>query len=683
MLSTQSFAQQVPSDINGIAVLNVGALNKKLDTKFKLELDTAFDQLTKVESILLNAVKSPRQMGLDVNRPVIMYHQPQPDKAPSGDHQVVVLPLANMKLFEEVVIKRLEASSKMERKERDGQKYFNFLHTNVVYNNEVAVVQKTDNYKSADDQLYSSQYYYEYNQVIKAINSERMGMQPRGVPGGSMNVEQELEVISQQSQHLAPSEGDEEMAEGVEIEDAVEAVDAPTEEVFEVVEEAIDAEEVVEEADFSEYRLKRKDPNYDYDNHPLMKAFEQSWISRNRDRIVRENLRYELENLEKNKKHLEPNGELNPGIQQALNTTHDASLWYSANSVNAIMGGALGYSYKRLMKRKSRSEMETALEGNYTLGHLDFKGQEVEINMINHLSDDFKKYNALVNEPVNPKFQYYLPAGTSIMYSTYLNPEKLFNMYMDVIEFGLSSDDNPRDNSKMISFDLLEMFLDKDMAFNTMRGDILYAMPGFRTKIEEDMRYVYNPETFEREYKKVTDTTVVPEVIAMSTIKSKDQFNELLGAFVNRGFLVEKGPGVYQVVKRIRRTENEMSDYYVGVKEDVLIVTNHEKLATQYMNSGLPKGMRMELADMQMLTKPGTNFQVNSNFFDMPISKGSRYLRKMPLPMDDFGEIGEVFDTMKMHSSNKSDGEVESKITVKLKNDTNILLELVQAAKNK
>jgi len=679
-------AQTVPADISALAVFNIGSLNKKLDTKFKLDLDTSYEVLTKPESILLNAVKSPRQMGLDMKRSALLYLVDAGEK--QGYDQVVVLPISNLQLFEQAVISRLEKASKMKRNERDGQKYFNYHHTNVVYNNEVAVFQHTENYVQVEDRLYNSQYFFEYNQVIMAINKEKAGLKAGEQPGNGMDVKETLTIIQQNSKHLE-SEGDEEgvdaVEEVIEIEDAVEAVeDADTDdvevgEVFEV----IDTDDAHDH--YSDYQLKRKQPGIDYDNHPLMKAFEENWKTKNAEHIINQNLKYELENLKKNIDNLVPATEFQDGVKETLNSKSDASFWYSAESSNSVMGMMLGYRYKRLMRGIPDQDIQEAFKGNYVFGNLNFKGDAVEMTMINHLNEQFKDYNVMVDKVVNPKFQYYLPKGTSAIYSSYISPEKMWTTYMDLMKFSIEAEARPWNQSELLALDMLDIFINKDMINNTLEGDFLYAMPGYQTHIEEIPRSRYNPDTYEREEYIDKDTTVKADLIMLATIKDKDQLMLLVDAFEKRGMLVKRAPGVYQTLEPKYNRESEPGDFYIGIKEDVFIWTNHEKLATTYIQSGIPKGMRLSLEETKALSKPGTNFQLSQAFFDIPVSNRSlRSFRRYGLttmPLGAFGDLKSVITAVDMHSGTNDNGEIESVMNLKLNEDVNVLQELIQSLK--
>lgn len=676
-----SQAQNIPENVEALVTVDFGSLNKKLDTKFKLDLDVTYDVLTKPETVLLNAIKSPKAMGLDKSRRIIMYTNKSASHKPISD-KVVILPIENLTLFEEVVVARLEAASKMTRSEREGQKYFNYAHTNVVYNNEYAAFQRTDNYSDVDSRLYNSQYFFEYNEVVKSINRERMGLKPGEVPGSGMNVEQQVETIHQSSKHLE-NEGTtidvEEAVEVIEIEDAV-----PIEEAVEDAEEAVEAVEEIEEDYYSDYKLKQKAPGYDYDNHPLMVAFEKNWIERNKQKVINENLQFELANLKRNKENLEQGSSSSEDYKQALNSKHDMSIYYSALSANNMMTGMMGYSYKRLMRDKDKNELVELLEGNYTIGHLDFDGNAVQFNLINHLSEQFKNYNSLVDKPVNQKFQYYLPKGTPAYYSMYFSPEKLYNSYRDMMDYSLRDSRYNREGG-LITLDLFDMFIDKEMLFETFRGDMLYAIPGVKTTVEERNGYKYNPDTYEREAYTYLDTIVAPEMVMLATVKSKSQMQELIDAFEKRGFLVKRADGIYQVVKRRRSEEVEMSDYYLAMKEDVFVVTNHNKLS-EYLGSGLPSGLRMELDQMASLSRPGTHATLKSAFFDLP--SNSRTAKKMyrQSPMRRLGvemeDISEVFENVNLETTTNDNGELTTSVKIDLKEDVNVLQELLQSLKN-
>jgi hypothetical protein len=680
VLFLKANAQNIPSDVTALVTVDVGALNKKLDTRFTLKLDTAYDQLTKVETILLNAIKSPKQMGIDKSKRVIVYDHSTNGEGSFHD-KVIILPMANVKLFETVVISRLESSSQMTRSQRDGHKYFNYSHTNVIYNDDVAIFQRSDNYSAVDSRLYNSQYYFEYNEVIEYINRERLGENSGDLGGNDGKVKEQLSIIGTKSKHLEPSIGSDDAPDAVEetvmMEEAVDAVDA-------VADEAVEGEEVDEVTVEAAYSLRDKVPGYDYDNHKLMLAFQKEWIRKNRERIVRQNLEYEIANFNRNKNRLGTSSNLNESHKAALNSSHDVTVYFSALSANHLLGGLLGYSYTRMINKSSNEEIAEFLEGNYTLGHLDFDGRKIKIETVNHLNKNIQKYNSLVDKPVNQKFQYYLPKEASLYYSAYVSPEKIFESYIGLSQLSLRGQ-NYYQQQAMLGLDLFELFVDKDMMLRTFRGDFLYALAGYRTKINERTRTRYNDDTYKREEYIQKDTQVIPEMIFLGTIENKENLQAVLDVFEKRGFLQKKSDGVYQVIKYGYQGTITMTDYYIATKEDVFIVTNHQKLATQYISSGLPKGLRMDLYDMADLTKPGTHFKVSSEFFDSKLSsKQTRFMRRND-PFEklgvDFVEMKEAFKEIRMESLSNSENEVISTATIELKDDVNILKELIQSSK--
>ena len=393
----------------------------------------------------------------------------------------------------------------------------------------------------------------------------------------------ELERMDRTNLDMATDEAIDEVA----VEAAAEAVEEATEEYYEeydMVEEA--AEEAV---DMDEINA----PTYRYDwSHPCIQAFDAAW---EQYKLRKEESAYDLQIEEMTTRALqfmnqnEGNSILsNNQFTSDFSSTHDMGVWISeifpfqfSDMVNKGMNKMLHWP-----------EMNSLLSGNHGVVYMDVKDQSIDIVGSQSTGRVWSKYQMMNSRPVNKKIVKYLPKTTFGVYAMNINQNEMYDMYYDFSKKMIATLQPRRGMDYSAMVDLFDMFINKDMLLNTLSGDAIVALTGTTKMISSKRKYIYDSTAFKRTWKRVPDTTVIPEMMSFFTIKNQANLEKLLATLIKLKVLKKKGKNYFiDMDNRYRSYGKRKEDpiktmWTMGIEKNMFFITNSREVQ---QNKGLIK----------------------------------------------------------------------------------------------
>lgn len=361
--------------------------------------------------------------------------------------------------------------------------------------------------------------------------------------------------------------------EVVEIDREVEETElVVVDEMAETIEEA----EAVEEAEEEYY--------YNW-NHAVLQEFDKEWekykdrkinrkYAENRKQLIEETRVYS--GLSKNSS-LAGNGD----FKSKFESSHDMGVYMSSNFPMSMSSG---------FPREFRKGMEGALEvleGNYNVFYLDVKDKAMVVTGNQFINERLSKYETMNTKPVNPDFIKYLP-GTTFGYACInMNINGSYDMTYDIYSQILSKMDLEKGVDFSGTLELFDMFINKDMLLNTFEGDGLLAVTGTTEFTGTRSTYEFDTLTYKSTWKEVADTSTIPEIMAMFTIKNKENLVRFLNS-LDKLKVLKMENGLYKIDMNYgyeNKNEKELKDMWtIGMEGNVLYITNRRGVKVKPLN---------------------------------------------------------------------------------------------------
>jgi hypothetical protein len=725
LLSTSVMAQkllnQVPSDANLVMEINLNAIKKHLGQETK-NLDKSFTlPIFDYKGVPLSTLFSSDESGLNMNEKAYFFT--------IGVHSNWVLPLKDVKLFkarileavneptysdyaeEEVMIEETEdaaeegaAEEAVPEEEWEAEAEVEAVADEIVDNVEDAPTETPDyrftkskgaavlfikNYgiviknniailiKGPELNTYSYYGHSSYNEKYELKEKLKEYMREKGVSNTEYYASSEMkakikEIISRyekeqiELENKSLEEADD--AEEVEIEATEEVYEMEaTEEVTETVEDAYE--------DHSHQRIY-----YDW-NHPVLAEFDKEWRkyeTRKEERMY-EKEREELTNLAlgyvkgKEKNSIRSNKD----FTSRFSSTHDMGVW-----TTAALPSQYPNSMRRMFRRVKLDELNDLFEDNFSVVYLDVSDKSIELSGRQSMGKDYNQFQSIVSKPVNEKFITHLPKTTYGVYTMNVDPNETYDMYMNMyakILKHIGAADN-MDLDLSGSLDLFDMFINKDMLLNTLSGDALVALTGNTEIIGMKRKYQYDSTNFKSSWVMVPDTTEIPEMISMFTIKNKANLEKFLGAMVKLKVLKKVNNNYHIDMDYGRGYRSESAEkrmWTFGIDGDILFITNSLSVKN---NQGLltHKDNNEMNEEISSLLRTEGNFfywdhSTGINSLDMKEFLGRRMFRRFKLS-------AEYFKTAKLVTT-KIDNEtyaINATLNFNEDNSANALLQMLE-----
>ncbi|MCB0733007.1 MAG: hypothetical protein KDC76_00405 [Bacteroidetes bacterium] len=576
--SAQSLKQYIPATSNVVIGINWKSLESKISfAQFNGEQVETEDN--PFMSLFIRVLENPTAFGIDMDEPSYYFNE----LGDTVNNRVMLIGLSNRKTFMEKSLEML----KMNDPEASYQRVGNtdqYAYDNLLLSctNDVAIMMLGKKKSVYNTIPYSSDPEFNYYQERRTISNQIDSMRYSGNdPYLTGEIELDIE-----------SDDDEAVVEEAEAEEAEEVAA----EEMEIEEEAYyDSDEVmVEEAIEYEEDVEYDGDYYDEDEHPLMQALDAK-----RDKLREEGARnFARQHNEAIKNQLKRYTTLKPKDTYAnhvrfnavMNNEHDLSLWVNPEAVNFMFSKGL---YRELVSYRNRdsignlgddTKLRQLMENNFTYAYGDFNQGKLDLKLVQDRNEILQGFDYIHTEKVNQNMIKYLPQETFGYIAMNLSVEDYFESYrtfmMAVIET------LPVKEQVTAGFEMMDIFLNKDIFYNTLKGDGVFAFTGLTTNISERYKYVYDEETFEREYKMVKDTSLMPEILFMATIQKEENVDRLLLAFEHMKLFTPLGNNIYQVMEDPGK---KPTPFFIAKHNGMLFVSNNADLLQNKLTTGLAK----------------------------------------------------------------------------------------------
>jgi len=596
-LNAQSLKQFVPSTSTVVLGVNWANLEQKLsfseinESKLGLSDDDPF------MTLFIKILDNPKQYGLDLKEQSFYFN----DNGDTFNNQVLALALDDRNTFISKVEEWLQANDEDAKFKKSGSKHtYGKGSLGITCTSEMAIVLfgKKEFYYSSDYSDHGDfNYWSERRKVIREIDSFRYS--DNDIYAEIMDAEEDEAEMYE----MSDEEYDEDMVETMDDEEAYEVVDDDYEddEIY-YEEDEIEIEEAVDyDEDYDEY---------DYDRHPLMKALEEKKAAFEKKEREKFDKNQAVKAINQIKKYMNLNSKetyiQNVRFNKVMDNTHDLSLWVNPEIFHQMYSGSL---YRELLDRKSRrdtslvldeSSFDRLMRGNFTYAHGDFNQGKFDMVIVQERNKELMEFDYIKQEKVNPTMLKYLNDGTFGYMAANLNVTDFFESYRKVMHSMIESIPVKKEMTAM--FELTDIFINKDIFYNTFSGDGVFALTGLKSQIGTSMKYVYDEETFEREYKEVTDTTLMPKVLCMAGINKQENVDRLILAFDHLGIFKKVKTNVYEIYEN---PEGPSTQFYVAYQNGILFVTNDETIVFKYLEGGLPRADQLSGTGFDLLNKYG------------------------------------------------------------------------------
>jgi hypothetical protein len=608
----QSLKQYVPSNSSVVLGVNWLKLEQKLSFSEINELDLGLNEDDPFMSLFIQILDNPQQYGLDLNERTFYFH----DKGDTFQNQVLLLALDNRGVFISKVEEWLKLQDEDAKFKRKGAIHSYALgKVAISCTNEMAIV------------LFGQQdRYHRYSSVEEAAEED-------------FNYWDERRLVISQIDSIRNSDSDPyaEMMEAHTEETDVETVEEMEDstEVVEEYETEIDEDEYydeVEDYDYAEIEVVDDsyydEDEYDYDYHPLMKALEErkekvEALARKKQKqqqavaSLNEVSRYM--NLEMDETNAQ-----DTRFNKVMDNTHDLSLWVNPHLINLLYSRTM---YRELLDRRSfrdtslvrtESSFDRLMKDNFTYAFGDFNQGSFELTFIQERNKELQEFDYVKTEKVNSDMLNYLNEETFGYVAANLSVTDFFESYRKIMYSMIES--SPVKTEVSASFEFMDIFINKDIFYNTFKGDGVFALTGVTTQIHTRNRYVYDEETFESEYKEVSDTSLFPKILCMAGIEKQENIDRLILAFDHLGIFKMVKPNVYEILEE---PNGQSTLFYVAHQNGILFVTNDKTLVLNNLENGIPKENQLRGTGKDLLSQYGNcQYWDSQKSFDAILSMG-------------------------------------------------------------
>jgi hypothetical protein len=611
LLQAQSLKQYVPLESTFVLGINWGTLTPKISFDEFNELNENIGSDLLFE-LMANITKNPAEYGLDLKEQTFLFHH----LADTIDNRVLVLGIADKAKFQANIEEWLTMKFGKPNFVKNGAflSYGNGSFT-IHFNKETAVFIK------GKEEYFRSQLYgqkrKERRELERKIDQERQGITIEPTEGEA--IIEVFEDIEEEEEEMPMLEwnDDDEIADVPEVEEITE------DEIFEVIEmdEDVDydspimVEETEDDYDYEEYAVEEaveavSDYDYyDYDNHPLIIAFEKKWDSKMEKERADWDKNSGKRNLAMLNRYLKLNGDQlassNSKFQKVMNNEHDLSFWLNPGVFNLFANQSMKNMYRYRMDDMETPKLgegptrfEKLMDGNYSYAHGDFNQGSFVLTTYQENNDVVKQFQMVNTGKGNTDFLKYIKSSTFGLYSMDFNIPNIFEFYREFMFAALES--FPMERNVSGYFEMMDLLINKDLFYNSFAGDAVIALTGITTNIGSNYRYVYDEETFDGEYKMVTDTTLVPELLIAATIKKKENIDAVVHAFERMGLLNSVKENVYQVLEEPR---SKSTGFFIAMYDNKFFVTNDSALVYHNLENGWAKADQLVGTARDMMSK--------------------------------------------------------------------------------
>lgn len=262
--------------------------------------------------------------------------------------------------------------------------------------------------------------------------------------------------------------------------------------------------------------------------------------------------------------------------------------WLNQNFMAKINQGR--YSRRDDFWLKAQEELANKFGTSNMFMELNIDDNGGVFSIETKMSEQMKKMmDAVYNNSIDENLLKYIPQD-AIGYSAYaLNAKGLYKEYKNL--FANFSSDNEEAQLIKDVWDLIDLALDEDAIFETIKGDAVLAFNGIQEVEFTKTKWEYDEETFEEKRVEVTAKDNFPVFTAAFSIGNKEMYEKVFRIIAKNERDFEKREDGSWVAK-----DRKLQTYFYLV-DNALVITN----GTDFNMSTAKNGFNKSMADKKEL----------------------------------------------------------------------------------
>lgn len=281
----------------------------------------------------------------------------------------------------------------------------------------------------------------------------------------------------------------------------------------------------------------------------------------------------------------------NANYTKSLTEKGDVSYFMDALGSNAnLYFKALGGS-----SSKRNNEFLSLFKDNFGYGSLTFNNNDITVNTLQHMGGKYVNQVRAMNKKKFNKSMYKYIDGENLLgiAGFAMKPEPAYEMYKDMYINILGS---IREEEEWLGTlaDIGFTFFDEAELFDLIQGDFVFAVTDIKEFDMEYTSYDYD-EDYNRIEKIETKKETLPEFVSIATVGNKELRDKVIKIMKQTDVIIEKGHYYELQEPKSRysdRAAKPLNVFYM-LKDDLLIVTNDEKLLKSNNGNGLAKSKQV------------------------------------------------------------------------------------------
>lgn len=371
---------------------------------------------------------------------------------------------------------------------------------------------------------------------------------------------------------------------------------------------------------------------------------------------------------------------------QKLNTEqHDAFFYLNTSSLISAFPRSPSYMtyYPPLSALThdmgSNTLLNTEMNASYTI---DFDNGKATVKLISNYSPkSFAYIENCYDAKQSKKLLKYIDGRNLLGYFSYaLNAKEMVKLY-EVLYKDLLHNNQATQYSRNIfdaniinALELMYAFIDKEMLYNSIKTQMIFACTGFDDIHMKYTTYEYD-DNFERK-EKITESVVKqPKLVMAAALGNKTNAKKLFD-IISKFTIFTK---VKENVFAFYANGNMRMNVYFALTDDAFIITNDADLVLNNLK-GYSKQQQMEKVEKTNILA----HNMTGKIFSQPLLKGineAYFSKGQPLPI--FAKMMTQLSNVEMYSFQPKDNMVGMTATLNLKDNTqNALFQLLQMMTN-
>lgn len=304
----------------------------------------------------------------------------------------------------------------------------------------------------------------------------------------------------------------------------------------------------------------------------------------------------------------------NFGILQ--NETFDAAYWYNVGEAVRQSTQRTRYIYSQYEQKfdDTVSQAQKFWEDTYTMGLATFENGEVHMLQKMYMNPRVASLQkGIYSGRIDKKLLRYVKGENLMGFACVsMKPEKMFNYLMKLYRTSLSDYEGIA-QGMFVAWDVIDVFLDKDVMYNLFSGDMMIAMTDLKPYLASYVTYEYD-ENFNRVEVRKEKTEIMPEFIMIASVGRTEKMQQIIDAVERVNGLKKQSKGYY--------TLNLPGQYDFKVhlifKDGLLIVTNNDDLVNGKHPNGYGKNGGMSKEQRSLARKsPLVGYWNGTKTFDL------------------------------------------------------------------